>query len=211
MRKQYRFESDFFKNRRSIRAYSSDGVSTDVLLGVLEAAAWAPSAHNAQPWRFIVITDITVKRELAEAMASSWDADLSLDGVSTEKRASLIRTSAERFTKAPVVIIVCLTMENMDNYPDNRRRKIEQVMAVQSVAAAIENMLLAAHAQGLGSCWYCAPLFCQDAVRETLKIPHFIEPQALITLGYPVEWPKPTQRKAVDEITYQNYWGNLNE
>lgn len=194
------------KSRRSIREYSLREVSNRALFQIVEAARWAPSAHNAQPWRFIVIKDFSVKRKLAEAMASRWNKDMSKDGVPPENRESLIKTSIKRFTNTPIVIIPCLTMDGMDKYPDRRRQKIEYVMAVQSVAAAIENMLLAAHAKGLGSCWFCAPLFCRDVVRKVLKIPRYVEPQALITLGYPAEQPEPPPRKPLQKIMYQDFW-----
>jgi len=195
-----------FKNRRSVRDYSLREVSNKVLFEILEAARWAPSAHNAQPWRFIVVRDPDVKRELAKAMASRWDKDMSKNGVPLENRQSLIRTSVKRFTNAPILIIVCLTMEGMDKYPDERRQKIEYIMAVQSVAVAIENMLLAAHAKGLGSCWFCAPLFCQDVVRKVLRVPRYVEPQALVTLGYSAEWLEPPPRKLLQKIVYQDRW-----
>ncbi|NIW12894.1 MAG: nitroreductase family protein, partial [Candidatus Thorarchaeota archaeon] len=86
---------------------------------------------------FIVVRDPDVKQELAKAMASRWDKDMSKNGVPLENRQSLIRTSVKRFTNAPILIIACLTMEDMDKYPDKRRQKIEYIMAVQSVAAAI--------------------------------------------------------------------------
>lgn len=195
-----------FKNRRSVRDYSSREVSNKVLFEILEAARWAPSAHNAQPWRFIVVRDPDVKRELAKTMASRWDKDMSKNGVPLEDRESLIKTSVKRFTNAPILIIVCLTMEEMDKYPDRRRQKIEYIMAVQSVAAAIENMLLAAHAEGLGSCWFCAPLFCQDVVRKVLRVPRYVEPQALVTLGYSAERLEPPPRKLLQKIVYQDRW-----
>ena len=195
-----------FKNRRSVREYSLREVSNKVLFEILEAARWAPSAHNAQPWRFIVVRDPDVKLELAEAMASRWDRDMSKNGVPPENRESLLKTSAERFTNAPILIIACLTMEDMDKYSDKRRQKIEYVMAVQSVAAAIENILLAAHAEGLGSCWFCAPLFCQDVVRKVLRIPRHVEPQALVTLGYPAERPEPPPKKLLQIFVHQDRW-----
>jgi len=198
-----------FKNRRSVRDYSLREVSNKVLFEVLEAARWAPSAHNAQPWRFIVVRDADVKLELAKAMALRWDKDMSKDGVPLENRQSLIKTSVKWFTNAPVLIVACLTMEGMDKYPDGRRQKIEYIMGVQSVAAAIENMLLAAHARGLGSCWFCAPLFCQDVVRKVLKVPCNVEPQALVTLGYSAERLEPPPRKLLQEIVYQNRWGEV--
>ena len=197
---------DLFKNRRSVRDYSLREISNKVLFEILEAARWAPSAHNAQPWRFIVVRDPDVKRELAEAMASRWDKDMSKNGVPLENRESLIKTSVKQFTNAPVLIIACLTMEDMNKYPDKRRQKIEYIMAVQSVAAAIENILLATHAEGLGSCWFCAPLFCQDLVRKVLRVPRYVEPQVLITLGHSAEQLEPSPRKLLKEIVYQDRW-----
>ena len=196
------------RSRRSVKEYLPKEASNEVLFQILEAGRWAPSAHNAQPWRFIIIQDSTTKQRLAKAMASRWDRDMSKNGVPKEQRESLIKASVERFENAPIIIIACLTMENMDEYPDDRRKKIEYVMAVQSVAAAIENMLLAAHDEGLGSCWFCAPLFCQDVVRKILKIPQHVDPQALITLGYPADRPTPPPRKALEEIVYQDFWGH---
>ncbi len=195
-----------FRSRRSVKEYSPKEISNEVLFRILEASRWAPSAHNAQPWRFIVIQDSATKRKLAKAMASRWNKDMSKNGVPKEQRESLIKASVERFENAPIIIIVCLTMEDMDEYPDDRRKKIEYVIAVQSVAAAIENMLLAAHGEGLGSCWFCAPLFCQDVVRKILKIPQHVDPQALITLGYPADRPNPPPRKTLEEIVHQNHW-----
>jgi len=123
-----------FRSRRSVKEYSPKEISNEVLFRILEASRWAPSAHNAQPWRFIVIQDSATKRKLAKAMASRWNKDMSKNGVLKEQRESLIKASVERFENAPIIIIVCLTMEDMDEYPDDRRKKIEYVIAVQSVA-----------------------------------------------------------------------------
>jgi len=196
----------FLKERRSIREYLPKNVPDKVLYSVLEAARWAPSAHNAQPWRFVVIKDPVLKRKLAKAMASSWKRDMSKDMVPKEARENLARASVERFSSAPVVVVPCLTMAEMDHYPDKWRRRIEFIMAVQSVAAAIQNMLLAAHAMGLGACWFCAPLFCPRTVRKMLKLPPGLEPQALITIGYPISVPNPPPRKPLKEIMHLNGW-----
>ncbi len=195
------------KGRRSVRKYSLREVPMDILFRVLEAARWAPSAHNAQPWRFIVITDRSLKRKLAERMADEWVKDMIGDGVPRDTREKLAEASIKRFTDAPILIVACVTMEDMDTYPDRRRMRCEYVMAVQSLAASIQNILLAAYSEGLGSCWFCAPLFCQDAVRKVLRIPESVEPQALITLGYPSEKPAPPPRKSLREIVYVNHWG----
>jgi len=194
------------RTRRSIRVFKPEPVPRELIMKILDVARWAPSAHNAQPWRFVVITSDAVKQELAMKMAEAWRHDLSSDGVPEQRIKELTKASVRRFTSAPVLVLVCLTMEDMHSYPDERRRRAEHVMAVQSVAAAIQNMLLAAHALGLGACWFCAPLFCPDVVRKVLKLPSDLEPQALITLGFPAEEPKPPPRKPLSEVTRWERW-----
>ena len=194
------------KDRRSIHKYLPEDIPNHITQKVLEAATLAPSAHNAQPWRFIVVSDQKVKQRLAEAMAEKWDRDLSEDGSPPEDRERLTKASITQFTQPPILILACLTMEDMDTYPDDGRQKAEYLMAVQSVAASIQNLLLAAHAEGLGTCWFCAPLFCQGTVREVLGAPKDVEPQALITLGYPDEKPKGPPRKPLKSVASQNCW-----
>lgn len=198
---------EVLKGRRSIRRYLQRRVPMEALSRVLEAARWAPSAHNAQPWRFILISEEKLKRRLAEAMAEDWIRDLAVDGLSPEEAEKMAEASVTRFTGSPVLVVACLTMEDMDKYPDRRRMEYEYTMAVQSLAAAIQNMLLAISSEGLGGCWFCAPLFCKDTVRRILGIPRHVEPQALITLGYPAERPDPPPRKLIHEFSYLNRWG----
>lgn len=197
-----------FKERRSIRKYSSKKIPKETILKLLDVARWAPSAHNAQPWRFIVIDKPDIKLKLAKEMANAWKKDLIKDKVPIEVQESLIKASIEQFTNSPLLILACITMEDMDKYPDKKRQEFEHLMATQSLAAAIENLLLAACIEGLGACWFCAPLFCQEVVRNVLGVPENIEIQALITLGYPNESPNPPPRKPLEEIVYFNYWGN---
>lgn len=153
-----------------------------------------------------MILDPEVKKRLAEAMADEWDKDLREDGLPPGDRERLTKASIEQFTQPPILILACLTMEEMDTYPDDRRREAEYVMAVQSVAASVQNLLLAAHAEGLGACWFCAPLFCPDRVREVLGAPQNVEPQALITLGCPAEKPEPPPRKPLKSVIHKSYW-----
>ncbi len=198
---------DSIKERRSIRKYSSRKVSIDALRQVLEAAGCAPSAHNAQPWRFIVVIGASLKRELSKAMADVWIAYMIKNGVASEVRENQREASVERFTRAPVLIVACLTMKDMLRYADESRQKSERDLAVQSLGAAIQNMLLAAHANGLSACWFCAPVFCKETVRRVLKVPDDVEPQALITLGYPAEKPRESSRKPLEDYAYLDYWG----
>jgi len=171
--------------RRSVRRYAGRTVSAEVVERLLTAATWAPSAHNRQPWRFVVLEDAAVKERLARAMGDKLRFDRLADGDPAHVVETDARRSYARMTGAPVIVAVCLTMADMDKYPDPRRKKAEYLMAVQSAAMAVQNLLLAAHAEGLGACWMCAPLFCPEVVREALSLPDDWEAQALLTLGYP--------------------------
>jgi coenzyme F420-0:L-glutamate ligase/coenzyme F420-1:gamma-L-glutamate ligase len=158
--------------RRSIRQFEPRPVARAVIERLVEAACWAPSAH---------------KRQLAEAMGARLAADLRADGVEEAAIARDVGRSFRRLTGAPALVLVCLSMQDMDRYPDAARQQNERIMAVQSVAMAAQNLLLMAHAEGLGACWLCAPLFCPDVVREALDLPEAFEPQGVIALGYSAE------------------------
>lgn len=174
-------------SRRSIRRYLPDVVPSELIDTLLTAATYAPSAHNRQPWRFVVITGAETKHRLAMAMGQKLQADLAADGAPEDIMAQDVSRSYARLTNAPLLILLCLTMADMDSYPDPARQHHEWVMAVQSTAMAGQNLLLAAHEAGLGACWLCAPLFCAEVVRQTLDLPADWQPQALITVGYPAE------------------------
>jgi F420 biosynthesis protein FbiB-like protein len=173
--------------RRSIRRYTSQPIAPALLNELLEAACWAPSAHNRQPWRFCVVTSTEGKARLSEAMGEQWRADLTRDNADPEFIERRIAISHARITTAAALVIANLTMSEMDHYPDPARAKAEWTMATQSVALACQNLLLAAEAHGVGACWMCAPLFVPELVRRVLELPNDWEPQALITLGYPAE------------------------
>ncbi len=186
------------QSRRSLRRYTAEPVPQELLVRILESATWAPSAHNRQPWRFAVLRDLSTRVQLARAMGTRLVRDLTADGVPQQIIDEDVNRSYERITQASVLIVLCLTMEDMDCYPDEKRARSERIMAQQSVAMAGQNLLLAAHVLGLGACWMCAPLFCQDVVQTTLELPTHWEAQALITLGYPAQ-SREKQRRPLDE------------
>lgn len=199
-------EIDAFLNlaraRRSIRRYLDEPVPRELVEKILDAARWAPSAHNRQPWRFVVIERAETKHALASAMGQQLRADLERDGAAQEVIEQDTLRSYQRITGAPIVIVVCVTMRDRDVYPDTRRKKAEYLMATQSVAMATQNLLLAAHALGLGACWMCAPLFAQDTVREVLQLDKDWEPQALITVGYAAEEKHKTRVSLNDMVIF---------
>ncbi len=175
---------DLLLSRRSIRRYQSRPVHRELLERILTAAIWAPSAHNRQPWRFAVVEGERCKTRLAQAMGDRLRHDLQADGAPPDMIEKDVSRSFARISRAPALVLLCLSMSDMDQYPDGKRQRNEWIMAAQSAAMAGQNLLLAAHAEGLGACWMCAPLFCPDVVVSTLSLPEDWEPQGLITLGY---------------------------
>jgi F420 biosynthesis protein FbiB-like protein len=181
-------------NRRSIRRYRPDPVPRDLIEMLLTAAVWAPSAHNRQPWRFAVIESAERREALALAMGVRLRRDLERDGAPEDLIEQDTARSYARITGAPMLIILCLSMVDMDRYTDEQRNHNEYIMAVQSTAMAGQHLLLAAHDAGLAACWMCAPLFCPDVVRDVAQLPDDWQPQALITLGYAAETREKTRR-----------------
>ena len=165
---------EVMKSRRSIRAYKRDEIPEEMVKILIDSARRAPSAGNVQPWEFVVVRDRRIKRKLA--------------------RAALNQTFIE---EAPVVIVVCA---------DEARARMSygsrgvNLYCIQDTAAAIENLLLAACALGLGACWVGA--FYEDEVKEVLGIPRDVRPVAVIPIGYPAERPHPPPKRSVEEITH---------
>ena len=191
---------NFLRTRRSVRRFKPDPVPDSTLDNILTTGTYAPSAHNRQPWRFVVVTDLYIKARLADAMAADFERDLRRDGVPQEKIEAQIKRSKDRITSAPVAILLCLDMSEMDSYPDEKRQRAERTMAIQSVAAAGLQILLAAHAEGLGGVWVCSPLFAQETIQKTLDLSETWEPQGMFFIGYPVDIPVARERKSLQEI-----------
>lgn len=191
------------KGRRSVRDYLPAAVPEEDLEAVLDAGRWAPSPHNAEPWRFVVLRQLEAKERLCAAMGRRWQTDLAADGVASDLIAGEVRKSRERITGAPIVILACLCNDGLDQYPDAHRQQAELLMAAHSLGAAVQNIMLAAYARGLATGWMCAPLFCPDVVLEALDLPTGLFPQGLITLGYPRAWPKVRARRPMPELVIE--------
>lgn len=192
--------ADVLHERQTVRRFRPEPVPGPLVARLVSAATRAPSAHNRQPWRFCVVEARAGRQALAQAMGGRLRADRERDGDDPQAIAADVRRSHERITGAPLAILVCVTMAEMDRYADAARAAAEWLMAVQSTAMAGANLLLAAEAEGLGACWMCAPLFCPDEVRQALKLPADWVPQGLVLLGYPAEAGKFRQRKPLRDV-----------
>lgn len=133
-------------------------------------------------------------------MGAALREDRLADGDDVEAVERDVQRSFDRISEAPLLILLCLTMESMDVYPDTFRQVAENVMAIQSLAMAGQNLLLAASAEGLGACWMCAPLFCQDTVKLSLELPDDWSPQALLALGWPLSEGDKKERRPVHDV-----------
>jgi coenzyme F420-0:L-glutamate ligase / coenzyme F420-1:gamma-L-glutamate ligase len=188
------------RERHVVRQYKPVPVLRALVEATLEAARWAPSPHGAQPWRFVVITRQELKERLAEAMAEEWRRNLAMDGEDAEVVAIRERKSHQRIINSPVLIIVCLYLQDLQVYPDPQRQQAEVTMAIQSLGAAIQNISLSAYSLGLDTGWMCAPLFCSEVVVAALDLPATLIPHALIQMGYGAKDPPRRPHRPIEEL-----------
>lgn len=181
------------RTRRSVRAFQPRPVPDDLVEELVTLACTAPAPHHTQPWRFVLLGP-DAREALAEAMGAAWRADLERDGVSPERIETLLARSRARVMGAPALLLGGLVGDGLRQWPDERRRQAEWGLAMHSFGAALQNLMLAAHARGLASFWISAPLFCPEAVRRALDLPQGFVAQALLALGYPEPSYQPRER-----------------
>jgi PPOX class probable F420-dependent enzyme len=188
------------RGRRSVRAFDTRPVAREIVEEAILAAGWAPSPHGRQPWRFVVVESRERRYALADAMAATWRAQLRLDGQDQGVVESRLEKSRERLQRAPVLIVPCLYLEELDVYPDPDRQRAEETMAIQSLGAAVQNLLLSLYAAGVDGGWMCAPLFCPEVVQEALGLAPALIPHALIPAGYATRDPVRRPRMPLEDL-----------
>ena len=175
----------FLDARRSIRSFVDEAVPRAALDRFVEAACTAPAPHHSRPWRWVVVDTAEGKRALADGMGEKWRADLTRDGAPTARVEELVARSHDKITGAPALVLGCLTWYGLDRYPDEKRRRAEFGMALLSLGAAVENLMVAAAHEGYGSCWVAAPIFCPEEARDALELPTEWLPHAMVLVGRP--------------------------
>lgn len=169
---------DCIKTRRSVRRFLDKPVAWNDIAAILDCGRMAPSAGNLQSWKFIVIEDKDPKEAIARACVDQmWIAD------------------------APYIIVIVSEPEKMKRFYDVRG---ERLYSVQSCAAAAQNMLLAAHDIGLGSCWIGA--FDEEKVKQILSCPADTRPQAIIPLGYAAGKAEKPNKFPLEIVSYRRRW-----
>ncbi|MGC8856376.1 MAG: nitroreductase family protein [Anaerolineae bacterium] len=185
--------------RRTIRRFKPDPVPDSVIQRILATAIHAPSAHNLQPWRFVLLLPSVpgMRARLGAALTSAMRRDMAAEGVPEAEIKTRVVRSLRRLNEAPVIIILCRDVHAV------REHKVQdEIMAIQSIANAGTYLLLAAHTEGLGGNWICWPLYAQAETRSALGLPEHWEPQAMFFLGYADETPKEKDLKPLEEVVW---------
>lgn len=180
---------DFLTSRRTIRRFRPDPVPPEIIERILDTAVYAPSAHNLQPWRFVLLESVAARQKLAEALTATMQRDMRAEDAPESEIQARVARSKRRMLEAPVAVLLC-----RDRAARRADRLEEDLMGMQSVAAAGLQLLLAAHALGLGGNWICWPLYAQAETRQALDLPESWQPEALFFLGYPAESPETPPR-----------------
>lgn len=166
------------KNRRSIRAFSDREVSDEDAELLVEAACCAPSAGNLQPWGFVIVRDPEIQMRLVEAAHGQ----------------SFI-------AEASVVFVVCAIPERSASRYGSRGREL---YCLQDTAAAVQNLMLTAVINGLGSCWVGA--FDERKAARAVGLPQGVRPVAIVPVGYPAESPRPRPTRPLSQVIHWNKW-----
>ncbi len=185
------------RSRRSIRGLEGPPLSPGEVEALVLLACTAPAPHHTQPWRFVEVSPER-RSTLATAMGEAWRADLERDAVPRAQQERALARSRRQVEGAPTLLLGCLVADGLRAYEDDRRARAEWGLAQHSFGAALQNILLAASARGLGAFWISAPLYAQDAARGALDLDAAWQPQAFVALGRPSADYRPFDRPDPD-------------
>ena len=197
------------EERCSVRRFLSDPVPRADVEAMVALAVRAANAGNSQPWRFVAVQDEALRREMAEAVHAALDVMAGLPecrGRGRDIRA--IRAYATFFAEAPVVIAVFATPYSSRSdellaargLSTDERDRVRQRPDLQSIGAAVQLLITAAHAMGYGSCWMTAPVLAAPAIAGLLGAPSGARLAALVPIGRPAGRPRRSGRRPLDEV-----------
>lgn len=212
---------DAMSTLRAVRRLRPDPISDDVLRRVLDATRYAPTGGNRQPWRMVVVRKPESKQRLAELYAPPWAAYAKFHRSLLENVPDDVRAKQERmvaagdylaahFAEAPVLVVFCFNPEEMAITDAKLDRP--SVVGGGSVYPAVQNLLLACRAEGLGCVLTTLLCMCEDEVKSLLGIPDPWGTCAVIPIGYPVlAGHGPLSRRPLAKLAFDETWGQALE
>ena len=201
---------DAMETQRSVRRLRTDAVDDDTILRVIELATKAPTSGGEQRWEFVVVRDPDVKHQLARLNRQAWSVYRRLragagrrhDAATSAEIAEAVQWQADHFEEVPVVVVACLHGRSPVLAPP--------VLASRwygSAYPAVQNLLLAARAVGLGATLTTLPLWSTTLARRTLGLPSKVTPVAVIPMGWPEDGYGPRARKPVADVVHLDRYG----
>ncbi|MGH8985273.1 MAG: nitroreductase family protein [Acidimicrobiia bacterium] len=190
---------ELVRSQRACRSFTDDPVPDELVERVLEAATFAPSAENRQPWVFVVVRDPAIRSRIGELTRAAWEAG---GRAFAERRldASLLadvdRGATGGISTAPVLVVVGADLE----------RCLDATVA-SSIFPAVQNLLLAAGALGLGSALTTLTTAHADELRALVVLPDHVQPIAVVPLGHPAKPLGPPRREPVSEHAHRDRFG----
>ena len=194
---------DFFDvvhSQRACRSFATEDIGDDTLAKVLDAATFAPSAENKQPWEFIVVKDKTTRQRIAELTKQVWEGgarEYEQTHLDARILADVDKGTTEGFARAPVVVVVC----------GDRAQTFERTLP-SSVFPATQNLLLAATAIGLGSALTTLATAMAKDLAESLRLPESLTPMAVVFLGWPAKKLGPPRRVSFTDKSHRDRYGH---
>lgn len=197
------------KKRRSIRKFKSDKIPKEDIYDIIRTATLAPSAHNKQMWRFIAISNKEVIKEMKRAIVKEIEEISNrLEVGEAKTKIKGVRAYSTFFVKAPLVFAVLVKpyhskvdeLLKLEGLKKGQFEPLQSYVEIQSVAAAVENLLLSATEKGYGTCWMCGPLIAASALEKILQVEKLWKLMALIPMGIPNQELKPKMVKKIDEV-----------
>ncbi len=192
------------RNRRSYKLqFENKKVDKNLIEECIELARWAPSAHNGQFWRYCIMEKDILREKLINKMNEKLKKDLQDDRKSNDFIEAKINKTRTNFFEAPILVLLCLDTIDLEKYPDSERTQNEFILGVQSISCSAIYFLLALEMKNLAACWYCAPLFAKDLIKETLQLPESYIPMAFFTVGHPLKAVEAPPRTELKNIIYE--------
>lgn len=188
------------RRQRAHRSFTDEPVDEAVITDILDLATRAPSAQNTQPWEFVVVQDPARRAAMWDLAARLWEMgarDATEGQVTDEMKADVERGVLGGFARAPVSIVVC---GDTDKWPAE--------LIDSSIWPAVQNVMTAATAHGLGSALTTIGTILVDDLRAILRLPDTVEPKAVVPIGHPAKPLGSSRREPVSEHAHREEYGN---